>query len=85
MEHETLIRASAVVAGVVALAGPRLVALVSQIRIPVPAKAPERTDPMKDAHTILEIATRLKQSGCEKGVALCQQLLDVMMQPEAAK
>jgi hypothetical protein len=33
----------------------------------------------KDMHTVLDLAARLKASGCTEGVALCQQLIDVML------
>jgi hypothetical protein len=86
MDNETLIRAGAVVAGIATLAGPWLVGVAKKIRVPSPAKATERIDVLKDAHTILEIASRLKEVKCDKGVALCQQLIDVMLQPsEPAK
>lgn len=84
MDHELLIRSGAVVAGLAALAGPWLVGVAAKVRIPAlpqgGGKGPESL--MKDAHTILEIASRLQQAGCDKGVALCQQLIDVMLQPK---
>jgi hypothetical protein len=40
------------------------------------------TETLEDAHTILEIASRLKAAGNAKGVELCQQLIDVILQPE---
>jgi hypothetical protein len=33
----------------------------------------------KDLHVVLDLATRLRAAGCTEGVALCQQLLDVML------
>jgi hypothetical protein len=36
--------------------------------------------PLTDAHTVLEIARRLQVAGKTKGVELCQQLIDVMLQ-----
>ena len=33
----------------------------------------------KDMHVVLDLATRLRAAGCTEGVALCQQLLDVML------
>jgi hypothetical protein len=33
----------------------------------------------RDMHTVLDLAARLKAAGCVDGVALCQQLLDVML------
>jgi hypothetical protein len=29
--------------------------------------------------TVLDLASRMRQAGCTDGVALCQQLLDVML------
>jgi hypothetical protein len=41
----------------------------------------------KDMHVVLDLATRLRAAGCTEGVALCQQLLDVMLgnAPKAKK
>jgi hypothetical protein len=38
-------------------------------------------------HVVLDLATRLRAAGCTEGVALCQQLLDVMLgnAPKAKK
>lgn len=77
MDYEFLLRAGAVVAAVALLAGPRLVAVASSLRLP---KAPRET--LADAHTILEIASRLKSDGNAKGVELCQNLIDVILRPE---
>lgn len=84
MDYDLILRAGAVLAGAAGLAGPSLVAAVKKIPVPSirPAKDEEKADPLADAHTILEIAKRLKTAGCEKGVALCQQLIDVMLSPE---
>jgi hypothetical protein len=84
MDYETLFRAGAVVAAVALLAGPRLVATVTQAfasrrRQPEPE---EVTSSLADAHTILEIASRLRTAGNAKGVELCQQLLEVMLSSE---
>jgi len=81
MGYEIVIRAGAVVAAVAVLAGPRLVAAAKKVRLSSPA--PEKAVELSDAHTILEIASRLKTAGNKKGVDLCQQLIDVMLQPEA--
>ena len=41
---------------------------------------------ISDMRTVLELASRLRASGCTDGVHLCQQLLDVMLaQPEEKK
>lgn len=34
---------------------------------------------LADMRTILELASRLKARGCDAGVSLCQQLIDVML------
>ena len=83
MDNEFILRAGAVVAGVIGLAVPNLVAAAKRLRLPsFPAR---KTDTLADAHTVLEIAQRLKAVGCNKGVALCQQLIDVMLQPAEKK
>lgn len=42
---------------------------------------------LSDMRLVLDLAARLKAAGCMDGVALCQQLLDVMLggQPKAKK
>ena len=85
IDYENLVRAGAVVAAAALVAGPSVVgfaqAAFSRItNRPAPAK------PTKDdAHTVVEIARRLQAAGNDKGVELCQQLLDVMLRPEAKK
>lgn len=82
---ESVIRAVAVVAAVVVVAGP---ALVAAARFAISKVAGwKQAEPVTgdDAHVILEIARRLQKSGNAQGVKLCQQLLDVMLQPEKAK
>ena len=39
----------------------------------------------KDLHVVLDLATRLRAAGCSEGVALCQELLDVMLGNSKAK
>jgi hypothetical protein len=36
-------------------------------------------------HVVLDLATRLRAAGCSEGVALCQELLDVMLGNSKAK
>jgi hypothetical protein len=79
MDYDFIIRAGAVVAGVALLAGPRLVAVAKTFRLPVAAKE----DVMADAHTILEIASRLKTAGNLKGVELCKSLIDTILGAKA--
>lgn len=86
IEGDLLIRAGAVVAGVAGLAGPYLVAAAKTLRLPtLGGGSSKESDLLKDAHTVLEIANRLKAEGMTDGVALCQQLIDVMLRPKAEK
>jgi hypothetical protein len=80
MSNDIIIRTLSVVAAAVLLAGPTVVAKVRSL---FSGEAPR--EGLTDAHTVLEIANRLKASGCDKGVALCQQLIDVMLSPEGGK
>lgn len=79
MSNEVLFRCLAAVAAIAVLAGPRLVAAVRSIRLKKPLVT--KSDAMADAHTVLEIASRLKAEGNTKGVELCQSLIDVMLSP----
>jgi hypothetical protein len=38
-----------------------------------------------DMRVVLDLADRLRRVGCTDGVALCQQLLDVMLSPKQVK
>lgn len=40
---------------------------------------------LADMRLVLDLAARLKAAGCSEGVALCQQLLDVMLGNTKAK
>lgn len=72
-----LLRAAAAVAAVAVVAGPYLVAIAKRGVPPQNAAV----NPLADAHTILEIARRLQAAGRQKGVSLCQQLIDEMLKP----
>lgn len=79
--NEFTFRVVAVVAAVAVVAGPSLVGYARKLaswRKRSPEAQEEQVD---DAHVIVEIARRLQRAGSEKGVALCQQLLDVMLKP----
>jgi len=39
----------------------------------------------RDMHVVLELAARLKSIGCTDGVSLCQELLDVFLNPTKEK
>lgn len=82
MSHEFLLRAGAVVAAIALLAGPRLVAAISQAVATRRGRQVTQAASMADAHTVLEIASRLRSAGNAKGVELCQQLLEVMLASE---
>jgi|688.fasta_scaffold57345_8 hypothetical protein len=77
---ELILRAVAVLAAVAVVAGPSLVAAVQKALAWRPAAPREKEVTwMSDAHTVLEIASRLKAADNTEGVDLCQQLIDVML------
>ena len=79
---ELILRAVAVLAAVAVVAGPSLVATVRKAlvwRPAVPQGQEAEVTSLADAHTVLEIASRLKGEGNTEGVELCQQLIDVML------
>lgn len=82
LDNDTLIRAGAVVAAVALVAGQRLVEYAKAAIQRLRRVAPEVKVSRDDTHTVLEIARRLKDAGNTAGVALCQQLLDVMLNPK---
>ena len=82
LDNDTLIRAGAVVAAVALVAGQRLVEYAKTAIQRLRRVAPEVKVSRDDTHTVLEIARRLKDAGNTAGVALCQQLLDVMLNPK---
>lgn len=91
MTNEDLFRAAAVLAAVVVFFSDSLVALGKSLLArqggkkpkpgqPVPQpEQPEEDSSLADMRTILELASRLKARGCDAGVSLCQQLIDVML------
>jgi hypothetical protein len=82
---DVVIRAVAALAAVGIVAGPAIAALARK------AQAGWKENPLegageatavvtaRDLHIVLDLATRLKAAQCMEGVALCQQLLDVML------
>jgi hypothetical protein len=54
---------------------------------PVETAVQEAAPGIADMRLVLDLAARLKAAGCTEGVALCQQLLDVMLgnAPKAKK
>jgi hypothetical protein len=79
------IRIVAALAAVGLVAGPAIAAVARKAQaawqdraVAAPGEAaPSVTG--KDMHVVLDLATRLRAAGCTEGVALCQQLLDVML------
>lgn len=80
MSNEFILRALAVVAAALVVAGPYLVAAVGGLKFPKAAAKQE-----DDALAVIAIARRLQAAGSKDGVALCQQLLEVLLRPEGAK
>lgn len=86
MIDDLTLRSAAVLAAVAVVAGPSVVAYAKKGVVAVkstaaPAKAKEGVTP-DDAHIVVEIARRLRQSGNAKGAELCKQLLDVLLSME---
>ena len=92
MTNELLLRGLAALAAAAFVAAPYLVEASKQVwRKAVSAASwagkeqPVDQPPQKDdAHVILDIARRLQAAGSKRGVELCQQLLDVMLEPQQA-
>ena len=93
MSLDAAIRIVAALAAVALVAGPTLAAVARKAQAAWKDRAmaaPSETAPSvtgKDLHVVLDLATRLKAAGCSEGVALCQELLDVMLgnAPKAKK
>lgn len=78
------VRVAAGLACVAVLAAPALLGLwhkagdwlaSSPVESPAQAAGPS----LADMRLVLDLAARLKSAGCTDGVALCQQLLEVML------
>lgn len=80
MSNEFILRALALVAAALVVAGPYLVAGIRGLKFPQAAAKQE-----DDALTVIAIARRLQAAGSKDGVSLCQQLLEVLLRPEGAK
>jgi hypothetical protein len=82
---DVVIRVVAVLAAVGVVAGPSLAALARKAQAHWQNRAVEAGAEKvaavtgKDLHIVLDLATRLKAAGCMAGVALCQELIDVML------
>ena len=85
MNLDVAIRIVAALAAVGFVAGPALAALARKAQARWKDRAVEAAGETaagvtgKDMHVVLDLATRLKAAGCTEGVALCQQLIDVML------
>jgi hypothetical protein len=82
MISESTLRIAAVVAGL-AIFVPWQSLLASAKSLVSGVKRPPEQPTVDDAHTVVEIARRLRKSGNAKGADLCKQLLDVMLSSEA--
>jgi hypothetical protein len=82
---DATIRLVAAVAAVAIVAAPAIASLARQAQAawknrPVEtANEKATTVTAKELHIVLDLATRLRAAQCMEGVALCQQLLDVML------
>lgn len=95
MTNEDLFRAAAVLAAMAVFFSDSLVAFGKSLvawqgsQKPKPAQpqpeAPEEDSSLADMRTILELASRLKARGCDAGVSLCQQLIDVLLGSSSPK
>ena len=85
MTLDAVVRIVAALAAVGLVAGPALAALAAKAKARWQIRAVEGAGEAapsvtgKDMHVVLDLATRLRAVGCSEGVALCQQLLDVML------
>ena len=78
------VRVIAAVGAAAFIAAPAVAAVVQKAKAAWSARAVESPTEKaavteKDMHTVLDLAARLKAVGCTEGVALCQQLIDVML------
>ena len=91
MNTDAIIRVVALVAAVGVVAGPAIAAVAAKVKAAWKNRAVETAGEKtaavtgKDLHIVLDLATRLKAAGCMDGVALCQQLIDVMLGNAKAK
>ena len=85
MNLDATLRIIAALAAVGLLAAPALARVVESVRAALAARRVEAPGneavsvTAKDLHVVLDLATRLKAAGLAEGVALCQQLIDVML------
>jgi hypothetical protein len=90
---DAAIRVVAALAAIGLVAGPAIAAVARKAQAGWKDRAVEAAGEAapsvtgKDLHVVLDLATRLRAAGCSEGVALCQELLDVMLgnAPKAKK
>lgn len=91
MTFDATVRIVAALAAVGLLAAPALARVVEGVRAAIAARRVEAPGEKAvsvtatDLHVVLDLATRLKAAQCMEGVALCQQLIDVMLGNTKAK
>lgn len=91
MSFDAIIRIVAALAAVGLIAAPAVARLVEAARAAIASRRVESSGEKapgvtaKDLHIVLDLATRLRASQCMDGVALCQQLIDVMLGNTKAK
>jgi hypothetical protein len=76
---DALIRLVAAVAAVAIAGAPAASFVVGKVRLWKPAEAQPASFGIREMRTVLDLAETLRAAGCVEGVALCQQLLDVML------
>jgi len=79
---DAIIRIVAGVAAVAIAGAPAaswLVAKAQAWRATSPAQAETSAIGIREMRTVLDLAERCKAAGCVEGVAICQQLIDVML------
>jgi hypothetical protein len=79
---DAIIRIVAGVAAVAIAGAPAaswLVAKAQAWRASQPAQAEASAIGIREMRTVLDLAERCKAAGCIEGVAICQQLIDVML------
>jgi hypothetical protein len=89
MTSDAIIRVAAFVAAVALVGAPAVVGLLQKakawLRSHSVAAGVQEDATLTDMRLVLELAARLKANKCTAGVALCQQLLDVMLAGDSPK
>ena len=81
MSVDVLVRIAAGLAAVAVVAAPAGMAIYRKAAAWINTRQAEQPQgvSISDMRTVLDLASRMRQAGCTDGVALCQQLLDVML------